>query len=309
MPMNVIEFSHVSKIYRKGFLAKKIPAVLNLSFAVRQGAITGFVGPNGAGKTTSIKMIMGLVRPSGGVLQLSGRDPRDPASRADCAFLPEQPYFYQHLTVSESLAFAARLYGVRGGNLARDIGQTLETLGLGGLEKRKIKELSKGMQQRLAMAQALLMRSNVLIFDEPMSGMDPPGRNLFRSIFLSLAGQGKTIFFSTHILDDIEALCSDVVVLSKGRLDYQGPIDTLLQKGFKGHDLVVAHLPDALKEELGRMGCTIEPHGATGDSVFVPPGIDLAACQRRLQEHGMFCESLTKRTISLEDVLYKKQSG
>lgn len=307
--MNVIEFSQVSKIYRKGFLAKKIPAVIDLSFAVRQGSITGFVGPNGAGKTTSIKIIMGLVRPTEGVVRLSGLDPRDPASRADCTFLPEQPYFYQHLTVGESLAFAARLFGIRGGNMARDIKQTLETLGLGGLEKRKIKELSKGMQQRLAMAQALLMGSNVLILDEPMSGMDPPGRNLFRDIFHSLAAHGKTIFFSTHILDDIEALCSDVVVLSKGRLDYQGPIDTLLRKGFQGHDLVAARLPDTLKEELRRMGCIIEPTGATGDLIFVPSGSDLVQCQRRLQEHGLFCESLTKRTISLEDALYKKQSG
>jgi ABC-2 type transport system ATP-binding protein len=240
-------------------------------------------------------------------VRLSGRDPRDPASRADCTFLPEQPYFYQHLTVRESLAFAARLFGIRGGNLARDIGQTLETLGLGGLEKRKIKELSKGMQQRLAMAQALLMGSNVLILDEPMSGMDPPGRNLFRSIFLSLAAQGKTIFFSTHILDDIEALCNDVVVLAKSRLDYHGPIDTLLRKGFKGHDIVVACLPEALKEELIRMGCSMESPGAADrNRIFAPSGVDLAACQRRLQEHGVFCESLTKRTISLEDVLYKK---
>ena len=307
--MNIIEFSHVSKIYRKGFLAKKIPAVVDLSFSVRQGAITGFIGPNGAGKTTSIKMIMGLARPTGGDVRFSGRDPSDPTSRRDCTFLPEQPYFYQHLTVSESLAFAARLYGHHTGHLAKDIEQTLETVGLGGNEKRKIKDLSKGMQQRVAMAQALLMGSNVLIFDEPMSGMDPPGRSLFRSIFLSLAAQGKTIFFSTHILDDIEALCSDVVVLSKGRLDYQGPIDTLLQKGFKGHDLVVPPLPDALKEELRRIGCTIEPPGAAGDRVFAPSGVDLAACQRRLHEHGLFCESLTKRAISLEDVLYKKKSG
>jgi ABC-2 type transport system ATP-binding protein len=121
-----------------------------------------------------------------------------------------------------------------------------------------------------------------------------------------LAAQGRTIFFSTHILDDIELLCSDVVVLSKGRLDYQGPIDTLVHKGFKGHDLVVPRLPEALKEELRRMGCTLEAPGAAGDRVFVPSGIDLIQCQKRLHEHGVFCKSLTKRTISLEDVLYKK---
>jgi ABC-type multidrug transport system ATPase subunit len=104
-------------------------------------------------------------------------------------------------------------------------------------------------------------------------------------------------------------LCSDVVVLSKGRLDYQGPIETLLDKGFKGHDLVVPNLPDALKEELRRMGCAMEAPGAAGDRIFVPSGADLIQCQKRLNEHGVFCESLTKRAISLEDVLYKKQSG
>lgn len=307
--MNIIEFSHVSKIYRKGFLAIKVPAVIDLSFSVRQGAITGFVGPNGAGKTTSLKMVLGLTRPSGGSIRLSGGDPGDPRARRDCAFLPEQPYFYQHLTVRESLAFAARLHGRAGSGLRADIEQTLDTVGLGGLGKRKIKELSKGMQQRLAMAQALLMHSSVLILDEPMSGMDPPGRGLFRALFLSLAARGATIFFSTHILDDVESLCNDVVVLSKGRLDYQGPIDTLLKKGFKGHDLVVPRLPDALKDGLRGMGCDVETARAEADRVFVPSGKDLAQCQRYLNGHGMFCESLTKRTTSLEDVLYKKQSG
>jgi len=305
--MNIIEFSHVSKIYRKGFLARKIPAVMDLSFAVRQGAITGFVGPNGAGKTTSIKMIMGLARPTGGDVRFSGRDPSDPTSRRDCTFLPEQPYFYQHLTVSESLAFAARLYGHHTGRLAKDIGQTLETVGLGGLEKRKIKELSKGMQQRVAMAQALLMHSNVLILDEPMSGMDPPGRNLFRAIFLSLAAQGRTIFFSTHILDDIELVCRNVVVLSQGKSEYEGPVAGLLDRGFQGTDIVVTQCAEPILDELRRMGCEISLEGAEKAKVFVPAGKDVLLCQRFLLERRVLCESIARRMVPLEEILYKHQ--
>jgi ABC-type multidrug transport system, ATPase component len=304
--MNIIEFTHVSKIYRKGFLAIKVPAVIDLSFSVRQGAITGFVGPNGAGKTTTIKMILGLVYPTSGVVRLCGKDASDPKSRRDIAFISEQPYFYQHLTVAEALGFAARLHGRAVAALPEEIGRILETVDLVKCEKRKIKELSKGMQQRLAMVQALLLHSSVLIFDEPMSGMDPPGRNLFRKILLSLAAQGRTIFFSTHILDDIEQLCSDVVVISKGRLEYQGPISGILQKGFKGFDLVVPSLPDQLKIELRHQGYEVEAVEQKAIRIFVPSDKDLVVCQRYLYEHGVFCESLTKRNLPLEEVLYKK---
>jgi ABC-2 type transport system ATP-binding protein len=304
--MNAIEFSGVSKIYRKGFLAVKIPAITNLSFSVRGGVITGFIGPNGAGKTTAIKMILGLAYPTSGRITLSGVNASDPKSRADCAFISEQPYFYRHLTVTEALVFAARLHDWGGAALKGEIAGVLQTVDLVDCEKRKIKELSKGMQQRLAMAQALLVRSNVLIFDEPMSGMDPPGRGLFRKIILALRAQGKTVFFSTHILDDVEQLCSDVVVLSRGRLEYQGPIEGILQKGFKGFDLVVAALPDDLQSGLRAMGCTVEASGESALRIFVPADKDAAACQRFLYDHGVVCESLTKRNIPLEEILYKK---
>lgn len=304
--MNVIEFSHVSKIYRKGFLAKKVPAVVDLSFSVRQGAVTGFVGPNGAGKTTVIKMILGLVHPTGGVIRLNGTDAGDPAGRKDCAFISEQPYFYQHLTVTEALVFAARLHGRGGALLSREIGRTLESVDLVNCVQRKIRELSKGMQQRLAMAQALLLQSKILIFDEPMSGMDPPGRGLFRKILLSLASKGTTIFFSTHILDDIEQLCNDVVVLSKGRLEYQGPISKILQKGFMGFDLIVPPLSGNFQNELRNMGYEVEAAGEASVHIFVPSKEDLSVCQRWLNERGVLCDSLTKRTLPLEEVLYKK---
>jgi ABC-2 type transport system ATP-binding protein len=303
--MNAIEFLRVTKTYKKGFFAIKVPAIVDCSFSVSTGAITGFIGPNGAGKTTAIKMIMGLVRPNSGVIKVLGRDPGDPACRRDIAFLSEQPYFYNHLTVGETLLFAARLHGSRSANVRGDIDASLSRVGLQGMEKRKIKDLSKGMQQRCAMAQALLIRSNALVLDEPLSGLDPPGRTLFRSILISLAETGVTVFLSTHILDDIELMCQNVVVLSRGRPEYEGPIDGLLERGFKGTDIIVTQCAESLLDELRRRGCETTHMGGEKTKVFVPAGKDVMLCQRLLLEHDILCESISKRAVSLEEILYK----
>jgi ABC-2 type transport system ATP-binding protein len=303
--MNAIEFSRVTKIYKKGFRAIKVPAIVDCSFSVESGAITGFVGPNGAGKTTSIKMIMGLVRPNSGVIKVLGRDPGDQACRRDIAFISEQPYFYNHLTVDETLRFAARLHGRESGDLRGDIEASLSRVGMQGKNKRKMKDLSKGMQQRCSMAQALLMRSTMLVLDEPLSGLDPPGRTLFRALFLSLAEKGATIFFSTHILDDIELICRNVVVLSNGRPEYEGPIAGLLERGFQGTDMTMAKCAGPLCAELRRSGCEITALGEEKIKVFVPAGKDVLGCQRLLVENGILCETISRRTVPLEEVLYK----
>ncbi len=304
--MNIIEFSNVSKIYRKGFLAKKVPAVVDCSFAVEQGGVTGFIGPNGAGKTTSIKMILGMVRPTAGRIFVAGKAPFFPECRKDIAFISEQPYFYGHLLVSETLLFAARLHGRPRLGIEKDIEAALAQVGLAGLANRKIKDLSKGMQQRCAMAQALLMHSNTLILDEPLSGLDPLGRRLFRDILRTLSEKGATIFFSTHIIEDIELLCRSVVVLSKGRTEYQGPIDELVEKGNKGTDIIVPVLPEALREGLLGMGCELSVLVDGKTNVFVPAGRDVVRCQRYLCEQQAFCESMTKRRTPLEEILYRR---
>jgi ABC-2 type transport system ATP-binding protein len=303
--MNAIEFSRVTKIYKKGFFATKVPALVDCSFSVVSGSITGFVGPNGAGKTTSIKMIMGLTHPSSGDVRVLGKDPGDPDCRRDIAFISEQPYFYNHLTVGETLVFAARLFGRKSTDLRRDIDAALTLVGLQGFEKRKIKDLSKGTQQRCAMAQAVLIQSTTLVLDEPLSGLDPPGRTLFRSILLSLAEKGVTIFFSTHILDDIELLCRNVVVLSRGATAYEGPISGLLARGFRGTDITMAQCDDQAQGELRRLGCEITREGSGKVKVFVPAGKDVLQCQRLLLERKILCDTVSRRTVSLEEVLYK----
>ena len=305
--MNAIDFSRVTKIYKKGFFATRIPALVDCSFSVAPSVITGFVGSNGAGKTTAIKIIMGLVRPGSGVIKVLGIDPSDPRSRRDIAFISEQPYFYNHLTVDETLMFAARLHGRKSAGLHGDIDAALIKVDLKGHNKRKIRDLSKGMQQRCAMAQALLLKASMLVLDEPLSGLDPPGRTLFRSILLSLAETGVTVFFSTHILDDVALVCQNVVALSRGKTEYEGPISGLLDRGFIGTDIVLSGTAGPILEDLGRMGCEITPIGAEKTKVFVAAGKDVLQCQRLLLENRILCESVSRRMIPLEEVLYKQK--
>jgi ABC-2 type transport system ATP-binding protein len=302
--MAAIEIKDLSKIYRKGFWGIKVPAVTELSFSVNEGGITGFVGPNGAGKTTTIKMIMGLVRPTKGNVFLYGKDASKPQSRKKIAYLSEQPYFYGHLTVSEALRFVANLIKLPQDIIKKSIDEVLVTVELTGKEKTKVKELSKGMQQRLNMAQALLGDPHTLILDEPMSGMDPPGRRLFRGLFSKLAQNGKTIFFSTHVLEDIESVCNEVVVLSKGKLSYSGGVAQLLAKGFLGTGMVVGGLDGEMISYLEKAGSKIIPVDTGMFEIFIPSGKDISAVQKYLASNDKYCESIEKRAMPLEELLY-----
>ena len=302
--MNVIEFSNVSKQYKKGLFEKTVHAVVNCSFNVEQGKVTGFIGPNGAGKTTSIKMMLGLAKPTSGQIRVWGKDPVNPVCRKDTAYISEQPYFYGHLTVAETLLFAAQLGCHKLSDPQKSIEASLKQVGLEGHSKRKIKDLSKGMQQRCAMAQAILLNPKILVLDEPLSGLDPPGRRLFRSILRNLAEQGVTIFFSTHIVDDVELLCQNVIVLSNGKTEYQGPVDSLLQKGIKGVDITTQALPQDLKDEMLKAGYEITLIEDNKTNIFVSNMTDVKECQRRLFSSGFFCESIATRTNSQEDILY-----
>jgi ABC-2 type transport system ATP-binding protein len=301
-----IEFSRVTKRYRKHFWTPQKLAVDGCSFTVEKNAVTGFVGPNGAGKTTSIKMIMGLARTDSGDIRINGVSPSSPASRRGVAFLSERPYFYEHLTVNETLGFSFRLQGKDGRNEKAAVASALEAVELDKVSSVPVKDLSKGMQQRLSMAQALVCDPDFLVLDEPMSGLDPLGRRLFRQLFASLAQQGKTIFFSSHILDDVESLCESVVILSRGKVAWQGAISQLLSQGFMGTSLAVTALPEPARAGLAALGFTVtaDKTGA-GGAIFVPKGGDLAKCERFLFENSIECTEITRRTASLEDAIYK----
>ena len=304
--MNVLELEHVSKTYRPGLTAKKVRAVRDLSFALDEGELVGFVGPNGAGKTTTLKMILGLVRPSAGAIRLLGKDAAQPSSRADVVFVSEQPYFYEYLTAGETLLFAARLMRCGGPALHNDVARVLDRVGLREKQHTKVHVLSKGMRQRLNLAQGLLGRARLFIFDEPMSGLDPPGRNLCRHLFAELHRQGSTILFSTHILEDVESLCSRVIVLSGGSAVYDGSVASLLTSGSSGTELQVSGPDQSMRERLIANGCEIDESVGGAVRILVPKDKDHREVQRLLASAGLFCDRVEPKTKSLEAVLFEQ---
>jgi ABC-2 type transport system ATP-binding protein len=304
--MSVIEITNFSKIYRKGFWGIKVPAVVDISLSIKKNVITGFVGPNGAGKTTTIKTIMGLVRPTTGTIKINGIDVTSCASRKGVAYLSEQPYFYGHLTVLESLEFAAHLVGLSIDKDKSEIFRVLDIVELSHKAKSKVKEMSKGMQQRLNMAQALLGKPQLLILDEPMSGMDPPGRRLFRSLFKNLAESGITIFFSTHVLEDIESVCDEVVVVSKGRVTYFGAVSELLNMGIMGTEMTITTKDAQTREYLAQCGCKIESDRSNVLVFTIPKEVDAFGIQKFLSEKDIFPSRIVNRSVSMEELLYGK---
>ncbi len=227
--MAVLEFDNVSKSYRTHLAIRKYWILRGLTFTVEPGEIFGFIGTNGAGKTTSIKLALGLLFPDGGQVRLFGRDASDPQARRRLGFLPENPYFYDHLTGSEFLDFHARLHGQGKAERRRRVGEMLERVGLLNRADRPLRFFSKGMLQRIGLAQALINDPELVILDEPMSGLDPIGRRDVRDLILDLKARGRTVFFSTHILSDTELLCDRVGMLVKGSLKAVGRVADLVR--------------------------------------------------------------------------------
>ena len=223
-----IRVDDLKKTFAFGFLRRKVQAVRGVTFQVRPGEIFGFVGPNGAGKTTTIKMLVGLIFPSAGSCELLGRPVPDVNAKRRLGFLPETPYFYEHLSGRELLDLAGRLFDLPA-DLRRKRGdQLLDEVGLAGAANRPLRKYSKGMMQRLGLAQALINDPDLVILDEPMSGLDPIGRKEIRDLIAGLKNKGKTVFFSTHILSDVELLCDRCAIIVGGAIRDVGPLEKLL---------------------------------------------------------------------------------
>lgn len=226
--MAAIEILGLEKTYSVGFWRKRPKRALHpLHLQVEEGEIFGFLGPNGAGKTTTLKMLMGLVFPSGGSARILGMEIHDPRMKAQIGFLPEQPYFYDYLTARELLEYFAGLSGVPAKERARRSQAMLQRVGLGEAGGVQLRKFSKGMLQRVGIAQAILHEPKVVFFDEPMSGLDPMGRREVRDLMDQLRQEGKTVFFSTHILSDAEALCDRVAIIHQGELRGVGAVAEL----------------------------------------------------------------------------------
>ena len=226
--MAAIEILGLEKTYMVGFWRKRPKRALQpLHLTVEDGEIFGFLGPNGAGKTTTLKMLMGLVFPTAGTARILGKDWTDPEVKAQIGFLPEQPYFYDYLTAHELLDYYGQLSGVPAKNRKNRVEEVLQRVGLTDIKGIQLRKFSKGMLQRAGIAQAILHSPRLVFLDEPMSGLDPLGRREVRDLILQLQQEGKTVFFSTHILSDAEALCDRVAIINKGELRGVGAVEEL----------------------------------------------------------------------------------
>ena len=224
--MHALEIQGLTKDYPVGFWKKTSRTALkSLHLNITQGETFGFLGPNGAGKTTTLKLLMGIIFPTSGTATILGRDIGDPEVKRKVGFLPEQPYFYDYLSAPELLDYYAQLSGVPADVRQKRIGELLERVGLRDVGNKQLRKFSKGMLQRVGVAQAIIHDPEIVFLDEPMSGLDPVGRHDVRELIQHLKDQGKTVFFSTHILSDAEALCDRVGIIHKGELRSVGVVN------------------------------------------------------------------------------------
>ena len=251
--MPAVATYELTKDYAVGFWRKRPSRALDrLTLSVETGEVFGFLGPNGAGKTTTLKLLMQLVYPTSGRAELLGRPVGDLAVRRRIGYLPENPFFYDHLTAEELLTYFAALFGYDSAERRSRVSRLLDEVGIGPERRRQLRTFSKGMLQRVGIAQALVNDPELVILDEPMSGLDPLGRRDVRSLILRLRDRGCTVFFSSHVLSDAEALCSRVAILSKGRLMTSGRLADMLQFQARGWELVASGVSEKLAAELAK---------------------------------------------------------
>lgn len=236
--MTAIETHKLGKHYTKK-LTKKVVALEDLDLEVKRGEIFGFLGPNGAGKSTTIKLLMNLIKPTTGEAHILGVPVTSASSRESLGYLPENPNYYGYLSARELLSMVGRVHGLEGGEVERRSKQVLELLELPSDKKRHISGFSKGMMQRVGLAQAIFHDPEVIILDEPMSGLDPPGRKLVADLMLRLRDQGKTIFFSTHILHDVEVICDRIGIITKGNLRFFGTLADVISESFSSYEVIL----------------------------------------------------------------------
>jgi len=261
--MTPIRTDVLTKEFRLGLGRQRVVALDRLNLEVHQGEIFGFLGHNGAGKTTTIKLLLGLLAPTAGQAWILDRPIEDVTIKQQVGFLPEAPYFYEYLTAEEFLTFYGQLFGLGGAPLTKKVEELLEMVALTDARRLQLRKFSKGMLQRIGLAQALINDPALVVLDEPMSGLDPIGRRDVRDIILSLKEEGKTVFFSTHILPDVEMICDRVGILVRGRLRAVGTVQDLVgTSGVASVEMVVAGLTDAGIQEAERQGGKVLRRGA-----------------------------------------------
>ena len=264
--MDAIKTEGLTKHYPVGFWRPRPYVALdNLSLSVGPGEVFGFLGPNGAGKTTTLKLLMQLIYPTSGHAEILGSPVGDVAVKQRIGYLPENPYFYDNLTAEELLVYFARMFGCSASEGRKRAASLLDEVGIGAERRFQLRKFSKGMVQRVGIAQALINKPELVFLDEPMSGLDPLGRREVRELILRLRDRGCTVFFSSHVLSDAEALCSRVAILAKGRLAAMGGLDELTAVGSRGWELVVSGLT---ADVLARLKSRLTHATELGDGRF-----------------------------------------
>jgi ABC-2 type transport system ATP-binding protein len=305
-----IQTDQLTKDFALGFWRKRPYRALDrLTLVVEPGEVFGFLGPNGAGKTTTLKLLMQLIYPTSGSATILGRPVGDLSVRRRIGFLPENPYFYDYLTAEELLTYFAGLFGITGAARTARVSSLLDEVGLGAERRLQLRKFSKGMVQRVGIAQALVNRPEVVFLDEPMSGLDPLGRRDIRALVLRLRDQGTTVFFSSHILSDAEALCSRVAILAGGRLAASGRLSELMAYEVRGWELVVTGLTGAARAALAPRDARITSLDEVRSVIELPKDAPAAAIVGDLAAAGATVVSLNPLHATLEDLFVRQVSG
>jgi len=294
----VLELRDVRKTFRPGFIPKKKEVLKGVSFSVAAGEIFGYLGPNGAGKTSTIKCILGLIFPDAGTISLCDRSPQDPRSKEKVGFLPENPYFYEYLSAREFLDFYAQLFRVPRSERAERIDRLLKLTDMERAADVPLRKYSRGMLQRVGLAQALINEPDFVILDEPLGGLDPLGRKEIRDIILGLRDAGKTVLFTSHILQDIEMICDHVAIIVGGRIHNQGRLSDLVSEKVIFTEVTVSGVDE---EALARFGRRVSVRDGrmllkVFDEADVQPLLDM------VRRRGGRIHALIPRTRTLEDI-------
>jgi ABC-2 type transport system ATP-binding protein len=301
----VLRAASLAKTFKRPFSGKRVEAVRGVSFEVERGEIFGFLGPNGAGKTTTLKMLMGLVAPTRGTMEILGVRAPSADIMARVGFLPENPYVYPYLSPREFVSLCGRLSGVRGPRLRERVDRVIADVGMAHAADRAVRALSKGMLQRIGIAAALVHDPDLLVLDEPMSGLDPVGRKEVRDLIVAQKAAGKTVFFSSHILSDVEMLCDHVCILRKGEVVVSGALRSLLAQDKKRSEVTIVGAGAPLVETLGKMAQVTR---AAGDTLVLEVEGDgaLRDVVARVLAEGARLDSVSPKRETLEDLFVRQ---
>jgi len=304
----ILSLEGLRKTYRDPMTLRPFTAVDGVTLELERGEIFGLLGPNGAGKTTTIKLLLGLARPTAGRVLLDGREPHDPASRSRLGYLPENPCFYDHLTPLEYLDLTGALFGIPSVIRRRRAVDLLERLGLSGHARKALRKFSKGMTQRVGLAQALMNEPRLLVLDEPMSGLDPVGRSEVKALLREQRAAGATILMSSHVLAETEPICNRVGIMKLGRLVEVGAVSALLQSGVREWEVAVERLSDTIVTLLLAAGHDVERVGSRS-VIRVRDGEALQGVLGQLVQGGVHVHSVEPRRETLEEHFVRVLDG